>query len=161
MISTRDLAFTCAMLYQLSYEATDVGNRSVVGSFVPVKEMSFNDIWNKSYMNCGNDMKMKKWSLQWTQFKQLRKEAWKKVLLSWKPFSSTSLAIALELSSSKKERVVLFMESVQISLCAALFANARKVDVSEFQVKIIRPSTSKSDVLIFLAKNAFGGNILH
>ena len=36
-----------------------------------------NDIWNKSYMNCGNEMKMKKWSSQWTQFMQLRKEAWK------------------------------------------------------------------------------------
>ena len=36
------------MLYQLSYEATDVGSRSIVGSYVPVKEMSVNDIWNKS-----------------------------------------------------------------------------------------------------------------
>ena len=33
------------MLYQLSYEATDVGSRSIVGSYVPVKEMSVNDIW--------------------------------------------------------------------------------------------------------------------
>ena len=70
---------TGAMLYQLSYEATDLGSRSIVGSYVPVKEMSVNDIWNKSYMNCGNEMKMKKWSLQWTQFMQLRKEACKKV----------------------------------------------------------------------------------
>ena len=31
------------MLYQLSYEATDVGNRSIVGSYVPVKEMSVLD----------------------------------------------------------------------------------------------------------------------
>ena len=69
---------TGAMLYQLSYEATDVGSRSIVGSYVPVKKMSVNDIWNKSYMNCGNEMKMKKWSSQWTQFTQLRKEAWKK-----------------------------------------------------------------------------------
>ena len=29
-------------------------------------------------MNCGNEMKMKKWSLQWMQFMQLHKEAWKK-----------------------------------------------------------------------------------
>ena len=36
---------TSAMLYQLSYEATDVGSRSIVGSYVPVKEMSVNDIW--------------------------------------------------------------------------------------------------------------------
>ena len=35
---TRDLAITGAMLYQLSYEATDVGSRSVVGSYVPVKD---------------------------------------------------------------------------------------------------------------------------
>ena len=32
-----------------------------------------NEIWNKSYMNCGNEMKMKKWSSQWTQFTQLNK----------------------------------------------------------------------------------------
>ena len=50
---------TGAMLYQLSYEATDVRSRSIVGSYVPVKEMSVNDIWNKSYMNSGNEMKMK------------------------------------------------------------------------------------------------------
>ena len=29
---TRDLAITGAMLYQLSYDATDVGSRSIVGS---------------------------------------------------------------------------------------------------------------------------------
>ena len=39
----------------LCYEATDVGSRSIVGSYVPVKEISVNDIWNKSYMNCGNE----------------------------------------------------------------------------------------------------------
>ena len=43
--------FTGAMLYQLSYEATDVGSRSVVGSYVPVKEMSVNDIRNKSLIS--------------------------------------------------------------------------------------------------------------
>ena len=30
---------TGAMLYQVSYEATDVGTRSIVGSYVPVKEI--------------------------------------------------------------------------------------------------------------------------
>ena len=59
---TCDFAITGVMLYQLSYEATDVGSRSMVGSYVPVKEMIVNDVWNKSYMNCGNEMKMKKWS---------------------------------------------------------------------------------------------------
>ena len=43
------------------------------------KTLIVNDIWNKSYMNCGNEMEMKKWSSQWTQFMQLRKEAWKKI----------------------------------------------------------------------------------
>ena len=44
----------------------------VIGCYV-------NDIWNKSYMNCGNEMKMKKWSSQWKQFMQLGEEAWKKI----------------------------------------------------------------------------------
>ena len=52
---------TGVILYQLSYEATDVGGKSIVGSYVPVKEMSVNDIWNKSHMNCGNELKMKNW----------------------------------------------------------------------------------------------------
>ena len=73
---TRDLSITGAMLYQPSFEATDVGSRWIVGSYVPVKEMMVNDIGNKSYMNCGKEMKMKKWSSQWTQFMQFRKEAW-------------------------------------------------------------------------------------
>ena len=47
---TRDLEITGAMLYQLSYKATDVGSRSIVGSYVLVKEVSVNDIWNKSYI---------------------------------------------------------------------------------------------------------------
>ena len=34
---------TGSMLYQPSYEATDVGSRSIVGSYVLVKEMSVND----------------------------------------------------------------------------------------------------------------------
>ena len=37
------------------------------------------DIWNKSYMNCWNEMKMKKWSSQWMQFMQLRKRSLKKI----------------------------------------------------------------------------------
>ena len=32
---TCDLAITCAMLYQLSYETPDVGSRSVVVELVP------------------------------------------------------------------------------------------------------------------------------
>ena len=41
---------TGAMLYQLSYEATDVGSRSIVGSYVPVKEFFF----QASLRNCIN-----------------------------------------------------------------------------------------------------------
>ena len=52
-VSTRDPAINDAMLYQLSYEATDVGSRSIVGSYVPVKEMSVNDIWNKIIIGGG------------------------------------------------------------------------------------------------------------
>ena len=37
---THDFVITGAMLYQLSYKATDVGSRSIVGSYVPMKEMS-------------------------------------------------------------------------------------------------------------------------
>ena len=80
---TCDLAITGAMLYQLSYEATDVGSRSIVGSYVPVREMSVNDIWNESYVTAEmNHMWLRKWnetkwSSQLTQFMQLRKEAWK------------------------------------------------------------------------------------
>ena len=48
---------TGAMLYQLSYEATDVGSRSIVGSYVPVREMIVNGMQNNSYMNCGNEIK--------------------------------------------------------------------------------------------------------
>ena len=42
---------TGAMLYQLSYEATDIGSRSIVGSYVPVKEIiSAVHIWFISYI---------------------------------------------------------------------------------------------------------------
>ena len=35
-------------------------------------------IYEINHMNCVNEMKMKKRSSKWTQFMQLRKEAWKK-----------------------------------------------------------------------------------
>ena len=41
---THDLAICVQFSNQLSYEATEVGSRSIVGSYVPVKEMSVNDI---------------------------------------------------------------------------------------------------------------------
>ena len=45
---SRDPAITGAMLCQMSYEANDVKGRSIVGSYVSVKEMSVHDMWNKS-----------------------------------------------------------------------------------------------------------------
>ena len=36
---TRDLAIPVRCSNQLSYEATDVGSRSILGSYVPVKDM--------------------------------------------------------------------------------------------------------------------------
>ena len=52
-----------------------------------------NDIWNESYMNCGNEIKMKKWSSQWTQFMQLRKEARKKKFQAFNGVWTRDLAI--------------------------------------------------------------------
>ena len=37
--------------YQLSYEATEAGSRSIMCSYVPVKEMNVIDVY-KSYKNC-------------------------------------------------------------------------------------------------------------
>ena len=48
---TRDLAITGAMLYQLNYEATDVGSRSIVGAYVLVKEMRVNAVRNPYVQN--------------------------------------------------------------------------------------------------------------
>ena len=49
--STRD---TGAMLYKLSYEATDVGSRSIVGSYVPVREMSVKGAVSRNSAKLGN-----------------------------------------------------------------------------------------------------------
>ena len=53
---TRDHAITGVMIYQLSYEATDVGSRSIVGSYVPVKEMSVHDIYELRKWNENEEM---------------------------------------------------------------------------------------------------------
>ena len=55
----------------------------VLFALLPKIISSVNDIRNKSYMNCGNKMKMKKWSSRWTQFMQLCKETWKNSGLQW------------------------------------------------------------------------------
>ena len=49
---------TGATLYQLSYEATDVGSRSILGSYVPVKDMKVNDAYEINHMWTA-DMKSK------------------------------------------------------------------------------------------------------
>ena len=69
-------------LYHKEHNWRKYSRRSVRTVYVQVIKI-VNDIWNKSYMNCGNEMKMKKWSSQSTQFMQLRKEAWKKIGLIW------------------------------------------------------------------------------
>ena len=57
---------------------------------------SVNDVWNKSYMNCGNGMKMKKWSSQM----QLRKEAWKKKNQDFNGVWSRDLTIPVRFSTN-------------------------------------------------------------
>ena len=47
---TRDLAIPVWCSNQLSYEAIDVGSRSVVGSYVPVKEMNVNDVYEINHI---------------------------------------------------------------------------------------------------------------
>ena len=44
---TRDLAISVRRSNQLSYEATDVGSRSIVGSYVPVKVKNASDVWSR------------------------------------------------------------------------------------------------------------------
>ena len=62
-----------------------------------------------------------------------------KFSLSWKPiprfwiFQFGKSHYFPKVSSSERKRVLL-MGSVQICPCAALFANAKNVDASEFQV---------------------------
>ena len=74
-IRTGDLCDTAAVLYQLSYEATSVGNRSIlVGPPMPC------ELYN-NYMICiaiiCNDVMIRS-SRLWMQFKQLRKRSLKK-----------------------------------------------------------------------------------
>ena len=67
--------------------------------------------------------------------------------------SSTSLDIALKLPSSERRKIVLLMDSVQISPCGFFFANTRRVDVSKFLVEntadFDTPAT-KTDIVTFL-----------
>ena len=77
-------------------------------------------------------------------------------------FSTTSFAIALKVSLVEEEE---FFCSLKVSkfLHAASFANARKVDVSEFKVKnwgSLRLRHQKNDLLIFLTnKRHLAGTI--
>ena len=58
---------TGATLYQLSYEGTDVGSRSIVGSYVPVKVKNVSDVYEIIIWTA--EMKSSEgWSSQlWTQ----------------------------------------------------------------------------------------------
>ena len=76
---TRDLLIPVRRSNQLSYEATDVGSWSFVGSNVPVRNewtMKWHMKWIIYELRTWNHVKL--WSSQiWMQFLQLRKEAWK------------------------------------------------------------------------------------
>ena len=73
---TRDLAIPVRRSNQLSYEATDVGSWSFVGPNCAVRnEMKWYMKWIIYELRKWNEMKL--WSSQlWTQFSQLRREAW-------------------------------------------------------------------------------------
>ena len=53
---------TGATLYQLSYEATDVGSRSILGSYVPVKDMKVNDAYEINHMWTADTKSNEEWS---------------------------------------------------------------------------------------------------
>ena len=76
---TRDLAIPVRRSNQLSYEATDVGSWSFVGSNGPVRNesmMKWYMKWIIYELRIWNQVKL--WSSQlWEQFLQLRREAWK------------------------------------------------------------------------------------
>ena len=78
-IWARDLAIPVRRSNQLSYEATDVGSWSFVGSNVPVRNestMKWYMKWIIYELRIWNQVKLWSWQL-WTQFLQLRREAWK------------------------------------------------------------------------------------
>ena len=76
---TRDLAIPVRRSNQLSYEATDVGSWSFVGSNGPVRNesmMKWYMKWIIYELRIWNQVKL--WSSQlWAQYLQLRREAWK------------------------------------------------------------------------------------
>ena len=78
-VRTRDLTIPMQRSNQLSYEATDVGCWSFVGSNVPVKNestMKWYMKWIIYELRIWNQVML--WSSQlWMQFLQLHKEAWK------------------------------------------------------------------------------------
>ena len=59
---------TGATLYQLSYEATDVGSRSIVGSYVPVKEMNVNDVYEINHMWTADMKSNEEWFISYASF---------------------------------------------------------------------------------------------
>ena len=76
---TRDLAIPVRRSNQLSYEATDVGSWSFVGSNGPVRNESVMKCYMKWIiyeLRIWNQVKL--WSSQlWAQFLQVRRESWK------------------------------------------------------------------------------------
>ena len=76
---TRDLAISVRRSNQLTYEATNIGSWSFVGSNGPVRnesKMKWYMKWIIYELRIWNQLKL--WSSQlWTQFLQLRRDAWK------------------------------------------------------------------------------------
>ena len=65
---TRDLAIPVRCSNQLSYEATDVGRRSIVGSHVPVKEMNVSEVYEMNHIWTAEMESSEDWSSQlWMQ----------------------------------------------------------------------------------------------
>ena len=65
----RDLAIPVRYSNQLSYEATDVGSWSILGSDAPVKDMKVNNAYEGNHMWNADMKSNEEWSPQlWSQF---------------------------------------------------------------------------------------------
>ena len=103
---TRDLAIPVRRSNQLSYEATDVGSWSFVGSNCPVRNESMMKwyIWNESYMNCGYEVK---WSYDLRSYHgTIRTHKW--------PAPNVSGFIAQLVRASHRNREVTGLNPVEV-----------------------------------------------
>ena len=75
---TRDLAIPVRCSTNWAMKPLMLGAGQLWVHMFPWKKLVLM-IYEINHMNCVNEMKMKKRSSKWTQFMQLRKEAWKKI----------------------------------------------------------------------------------